>query len=100
MGFIYNEIIDSLFLNHEIRLSLRQLKRVLAKQNLRRRRFSSFDEIVDATEEELKGSGGIVGYRSTWQRLLVDHKLSVSKEFVRKALRLMDPEWGSKALKA
>ena len=27
-----------------------------------------------------------------WQRLVVDHKLSVSKEFVRKALRIMDPE--------
>ena len=27
-----------------------------------------------------------------WQRLVVDHKLSVSKEFVRNALRIMDPE--------
>ena len=27
-----------------------------------------------------------------WQRLVVDHKLSVSKEFVRNALRIMDLE--------
>ena len=43
-------------------------------------------------DEELKGSGRIVGYRSMWQRLVVDNKLSVSKEFVRSALRIMDPE--------
>ena len=43
-------------------------------------------------EEELKGSGSIVGYRSMWQRLVIDHKLSDSKEFVGNASRIMDPE--------
>ena len=92
LGFNYGEIIDCLFLNNGIPLSLRQLKRILAKKNLGRRRFSNLDEIADAMEEELKGSGSIIGYRSMWQRLVVDHKLSVSKEFVRNALRIMDPE--------
>ena len=55
MGFNYKEIIDCLFLNNGIPLSLRQLKRILAKKNLERRRFSSLDEIADAIEEELKG---------------------------------------------
>ena len=68
MGFSYKEIIDSLFLNHELNLSLRQLKRVLSKKNLGRRRFSSFDEVVDAIEEELSSSGSVVGYRSMWQK--------------------------------
>ena len=79
LGFNYKEIIDCLFLNDGILLSLRQLKRILAKKNLGRRRFSNLDEIADAMEEELKGSGSIVGYRSMWQRLVVDHKLSVSR---------------------
>ena len=92
LGFNYKEIIDCLFLNNEIPLSLRQLKRILAKKKLGRRRFSNLDEIADAMDEELKGSGRIVGYRSMWQRLVVDNKLSVSKEFVRSALRIMDPE--------
>ncbi|XP_073254905.1 uncharacterized protein [Porites lutea] len=92
LGFNYKEIIDCLFLNNGIPLSLRQLKRILSQKNLGRRRFSNFVEIADAMEEELKGSGSIVGYRSMWQRLVVDHKLSVSKEFVRNALRIMDPE--------
>lgn len=43
MGFNYKEIIDCLFLNNEIRLSLRQLKRILEKKNLGRRRFSGLE---------------------------------------------------------
>ena len=33
LGFNYKEIINCLFLNNEIPLSLRQLKRILAKKN-------------------------------------------------------------------
>ena len=33
LGFNYKETIDCLFLNNEIPLSLRQLKRILAKKN-------------------------------------------------------------------
>ena len=39
LGFYYKEIIDCLFLNNGIPLSLRQLKRILAKKNLGRRRL-------------------------------------------------------------
>ena len=45
-----------------------------------------------AIEEELNCSGSIVGYRSMWQKQVVNHELSVSKEFVRNALRILDPE--------
>ena len=31
-------------------------------------------------QEELKGSDSIVGYRTTWQKLNVEHRLSVSKD--------------------
>ena len=43
-------------------------------------------------EQELKGSGSIVGLRTMRQKLVVEHKLTVSKQFVRNALRIMDPE--------
>ena len=92
MGFNYEEILDCLLLDHEIHIGLRQLKRVLAKSNLGRRKFSDFDDILTALEHELNGSGSIVGYRSMWQKLIVDHHLSVSKEFVRHALKILDPE--------
>ena len=92
LGFIYKGITDCFFLHNEILLSLRQLKRILAKKNLGRRRFSNLNEIADAMEEELQGSGSIEGYRSMWQRLVIDHKFSDSKEFVRNASRIMDPE--------
>ena len=48
LGFSYKEIIDCLFLNNEISLSLRQLKRILAEKNLGRRRFSNLDDIAEA----------------------------------------------------
>ena len=56
LGFNYKEMIDCLFLNNGITLSLRQLKVILAKKILGRRRFSNGDEIADAMEGELKGS--------------------------------------------
>ena len=45
-----------LLLNYEIRISIRQLKRILARNSPGRRLFSSFDDIVAAIEEELDGS--------------------------------------------
>ena len=43
---------------HGIRISLRHLKRILRRLGCSRRTFqSNLDEIVEAVEEELKGSG-------------------------------------------
>ncbi|EDO46933.1 predicted protein [Nematostella vectensis] len=92
MGFSCKEISSCLLFDHGIQLSERQIKRILAKQSLGRRRFSDFDDIIKTIEDELKGSGSIVGYRTMWQKLIVDHQLSVSKEFVRNALLILDPD--------
>lgn len=54
LGFNYKEIIDCLFLNNGIPLSLRQLKRILSQKNLGRRRFSNFVEIADAIGRGVK----------------------------------------------
>ena len=43
-------------------------------------------------ERELQSTGRNIGYRSMWQRLVVDHDLVVAKETVRHTLRILDPE--------
>ena len=53
-----------LLLTHGIVLSLRQLKRILRKRGLfRRRNGSNHEEVIRAVEIELQGSGSSVGYR-------------------------------------
>ena len=65
----YDEILILLVASHNIQLSLRQLKRILAKKGLRRRKNHSDPEaIVSAVEQELKGSGRLLGYRQMHQR--------------------------------
>ena len=83
----------NLLLVHGIRLSVRQLKRVLFSKGLCRRiNHSDIKEVIAAVERELDGSGSLIGYRQMHQRLLVDYGLVVSRETVRHALKLLDPD--------
>ena len=62
LGLDYSEILSFLLLSHGIRLSLRQLKRVLFSRGLRRRKnYSEAQEIIAAVERELEGSGSLIG---------------------------------------
>ena len=80
LGLQYWEILAFLLLSHGIVLSLRQLKRILARRGLRRRNNTSdVDTVLKAVETELNGSGRIVGYRGMWQRLQQDHNLVIGK---------------------
>ena len=65
LGFNYMEILSFLLLTRGISISLRQLKRVLHKKKLTRRRNHSRDSavVVSAVERELQGSGSLLGYR-------------------------------------
>ena len=93
LGYSHAEILSCLFLLHDRRLSLRQLKRILARRGLKRRQASSdLVAFSNAIEHELKGSGSEVGYRSMWQRLVTDHGLAVCKDTVWYALRIFDPD--------
>ena len=63
LGFNYPEIISFLLLCHGIRLSLRQLKRILKSRGLRRRKIQSgIDRVVNAVDQELQSSGSCIGY--------------------------------------
>ncbi|XP_068712010.1 uncharacterized protein [Montipora foliosa] len=79
-------------LHHGIGLSIRQLKRVLSRRGLRRRNNTSdADDILNAIETELRGSGSIGGYRAMQQRLVNIHGVVVDKETVRQILKIVDP---------
>ena len=93
LGFSYKEILAFLSARHNIRISLRHLKRILSSKNCyRRKNHSNIREVVDAVEKELDGSGGEVGYRHMHQRLLIKHKRVASRETVRKTIAALDPE--------
>ena len=89
----YIEILSFLVNVHGIHIGLRQIKRILKKLGCRRRGVrSNFDDIVRVMENELKGSGSIIGYRAMHQRLTVQHSLNVSRNIVRQVLKILDPE--------
>lgn len=92
-GFQYKEILAFLAIYNGIVLSLRQLKRILRRLNLRRRRrHSSVEEVVNTISNELTGSGSSLGYRLMHQRLRVDYGTVIDKESVRLILKVLDPE--------
>ena len=92
LGYNHTEILSCLVLLHDQELSLRQLKRILARRSLKRwQNVSDLRSVIVAIEQEQRGSGSDIGYRSVWQRLVTDHGLVVSKETVRHALRIIDP---------
>ena len=93
LKFNHVEVFSFLTLSHGIRLSFRQLKRILRNQDLfRRRNYSNPYEIVSAVERKLCGSGSSIGYRLRHHRLRNDYDLAVDKEIVRLILKNLDPE--------
>lgn len=91
-GYKYKEILVCLRLVHNEKLSMRQLKRVLSRRSLtRRKNFTDNATVLHTIEQELQSSASNIGYRSMWQRLIVEHGLIVKKETVRLALKLLDP---------
>ena len=92
LGLKYKEIILFLIAVHGIHISTRQLKRILKQRGLgRRRNPSSANDVIEAIRRELNGSGNIIGYRSMHQRLRDCHRLVISRERVRQALKILDP---------
>ena len=68
---------------HRIFISLRQVKRILRRLGCRRRSQSGLNEIVEVVEEELRGSGSLLGYRAMHKRLTTIYGLLTTREVVR-----------------
>ena len=80
-----------LIMCHGIRL--RHLKRILHERGLtRRKQQNPVNEIVDAIENELQGSGRLIGYRLMHQKLGLSYGLVVDRETVRVVMKALDPE--------
>ena len=93
LGLTASEIALFLVSVHGIRISLRHLKRILRQLGCTRRRHpSDLNEVVQAVEEELRGSGSLLGYRAMHQRLINQYGLVTTREIVRHVLRIFDPE--------
>ena len=93
LGLTASEIALFLVSVHGIHISLRHLKRILRQLGCTRRRHpSDLNEVVQAVEEELRGSGSLLGYRAMHQRLINQYGLVTTREVVRHVLRIFDPE--------
>ena len=53
---------------------------------------SNSNQIIDAVENELQGSGRLFGYRLMHQKICCSYGLVVDRETVRVALQALDPE--------
>ena len=88
LGFNYSEMLSFLLLYHGVRLSLRQLERILRSRGLRRRKIQSgINRVVNAIDQELQSSGSCIGYRQMHQRLLKDHGIVIDRETVRRKVK-------------
>ena len=83
-GFWYKEILEFLIFVHGYSLSLSSLKRILRRNNKKRRALRcSQQELSDAVERELAGSSNNVGYRRM-HRILISKGIQCRREDVRK----------------
>ena len=93
LGLSNAEILGFIVNVHGIRLSLRQLKRILSKRKCKRRNDQdNLEDVVCAITNELKGSGSVIGYRSMHQRLTNEYGLVVTRNTVRLVLKILDPD--------
>ena len=93
LGFGYTEILAFLCIVHGIRLSLRHLKRILARKGLRRRGDQSDPvEVISAVGKELMHSERSLGYRQMHQRVTLDHGKVVDRETFLRIPQVLDPE--------
>ncbi|XP_053389619.1 uncharacterized protein LOC128552596 [Mercenaria mercenaria] len=91
-GYVYKEILVLLKSDMGVDISIRQLKRHLNRLNLRRRSVWGVEEVQNAIQSELCGSGRNLGCRSMSQRLRSRHGMSVGRNMVLHQMRLLDPE--------
>jgi hypothetical protein len=93
-GFKYGEIVLILYKCHNIRISIRHLKRILQKNNLRRRKdeYTPFADVKELIGNEIQLSGQCIGYRSMWRRLIHDYKIKVKRNEVMRLMKEVDPE--------
>lgn len=86
-------VIRKLFLFHGIKLSLRQLRRILRANDLyRNKNHTREDNVKDLISTETEDSAKCIGYRAMWRRLVNDHHVRVPRDRVLYIMCEIDPE--------
>ena len=90
-GLSYNEKLSVLSAQHNVSLSIHQLKRILKKLDLSRRTLkSSIDGVIAFVINELQSSSKCLGYRAMHQKLMINGFI-IDHESVRLILKELDP---------
>ena len=90
-----NDIIKTfLERHHSISMSLSTLKRRLRDFGLSRQNENRIDTdpVRQIIQEELNGSGHLLGYRSIWHSLRLEHHIHYPRRLVAEMIREIDPE--------
>ena len=95
----YQTILDCLEKFHNIKISRRTFFNKLKEYGLGRRRYNANDDQVNCIQQELDGSGRLLGYRAMWRKLQSHYGIYVRRLTVQTILRELDPE-GSRLRKA
>ena len=88
----YSEICHIICAIHNRSISVRQLKHFCQKLKLTRRCHVQDDLVKDIITNELSTSRSCLGYRQLSEFFNIKYNLTVSKEQVRKCLKVVDPE--------
>jgi hypothetical protein len=102
-GYEYSEIILMLNNRHDIKISIRTLKRRLRAYGLKRREPDfDIDVVRQKIRDLINGPGCIAGYRQVWHTLRMQG-ITVPRLIVQKTLQELDPEgsaeWKAHSLK-
>lgn len=92
-GFKIYEIVAFLLTRHGIITSLRTVKRILKRLNLKRRNiiYTPLEIVSDVINREIQTSGQCIGYRTMWRRLMLDYNMYVKRDDVMEIMRALDP---------
>lgn len=92
-GFTYNEILDLLAVNHNLKMSLRTLKSYLNQYGLKRKNLNgNLDLVRNTLKEEIKGSSSQFGYRTMGQHLRQNRCIHVPRDIIMKLMHEIDPD--------
>ena len=88
----YSEICHIICTIHNRSVSVRQLKHFCQKLKLTKRDYVQDDLVKDIITNELSTSRSCLGYRQLSEFINIKYNLTVSKEQIRKCLKVVDPE--------
>ena len=88
----YKDICSVISTHHNRRPTPNMLKQICKLEGLTRRRNVTEDQLYDIIVNELGTSLHTVGYRQMTENVCIKYNINVSKEDVRKAVKIVNPE--------